>query len=294
MSYFFLSILSANAQGVGINETGAAPDNSALLDLNSSDKGFLMTRADTANIIAPAFGLMTLAPLDSCLYLFNGNAWMGMGGGGSDCNCNCASTTPSAFICGSSFTDARDGTAYNTVEIGNQCWMSENLNYTPSTGNSWCYDDISSNCDSYGRLYDWNAAMDNTASSSANPSGVAGICPIGWHLPSDDEWKELEMFLGMTQIEADNTGYRGTDEGDKMKSIAPTWNGTNSSGFSGLSGGLKNSSGSFLFMGTNSLWWSTTETGTFAFSRALVSTQTKVYRGISNQVNGASIRCVKD
>jgi hypothetical protein len=88
--FFFLFSFNSSAQGVGINETGASPDNSALLDLNSTNKGFLITRVDTAYIVAPAFGLMTLAPIDSCLYLFNGSTWMGMGGGGSDCSCNCS------------------------------------------------------------------------------------------------------------------------------------------------------------------------------------------------------------
>src|SRR5690554_3674178 len=84
-----VSASSVVAQSVGINNTGAPPDNSALLDLNSTDKGFLITRADTSNIAIPAFGLMTLAPTDSCLYLYNGINWIGMGGGGSDCSCNC-------------------------------------------------------------------------------------------------------------------------------------------------------------------------------------------------------------
>ncbi len=97
---FFVSSTNSLAQGVGINETGAAPDNSALLDLDSPDKGFLITRVDTANIITPTFGLMTLAPIDSCLYLYSGAKWMGMGGVGSNCFCsfnNSACPVPSAI-----------------------------------------------------------------------------------------------------------------------------------------------------------------------------------------------------
>jgi hypothetical protein len=85
---FILLTFNLLAQNVGINQTGAAPHSSALLDLNSTDKGFLITRVDTANIVSPAFGLMTLAPSDSCLYLYNGINWMGMGGGGNNCICN--------------------------------------------------------------------------------------------------------------------------------------------------------------------------------------------------------------
>jgi hypothetical protein len=85
---FILLTCNVHAQSVGINSTGLAPDNSALLDLNSTDKGFLITRVDTANILSPAFGLMTLAPTDSCLYLYNGIGWVSMGGGGSNCICD--------------------------------------------------------------------------------------------------------------------------------------------------------------------------------------------------------------
>ncbi|MCD4666000.1 MAG: hypothetical protein K8R68_12075, partial [Bacteroidales bacterium] len=82
------------------------------------------------------------------------------------------------------------GQTYNTVLIGSQCWMKENLNY--ETGNSWCYNNDTSNCNTYGRLYDWIAIMNGEASSNSVPSGVQGICPNGWHLPSDEEWKILE------------------------------------------------------------------------------------------------------
>lgn len=91
------SAFNSSAQNVGINATGAAPDNSALLDLNSTDKGFLITRVDTASIAAPAFGLMTLAPSDSCLYMFSGANWIGLGGVGNDCPCNCGSPSSQLF-----------------------------------------------------------------------------------------------------------------------------------------------------------------------------------------------------
>jgi hypothetical protein len=140
------------AQGVGINSTGAAPDNSAILDLSSTDKGFLITRVDTANINSPAFGLMTLPPIDSCLYLYNDMNWIGMGGGGTDCICGGGppNNGGSPFDCGSSFSDSRDGKSYETVQIGNQCWMSENLNY--DTTGSFCYNNDINNCNTYGRL----------------------------------------------------------------------------------------------------------------------------------------------
>jgi len=98
------------------------------------------------------------------------------------------------------FTDARDGQTYRKVQIGKQTWMAENLNYIPSSGNSWCYENLRDNCDTYGRLYDWKTAMGLDASYNNKVWGgrdVASkkICPAGWHLPSDKEWEELMLYF---------------------------------------------------------------------------------------------------
>ena len=90
---FFISF-SVNSQSVGINASGTSPDSSALLDLRATDKGFLITRVDTVEISLPAFGLMTLAPRDSCLYMFSGENWISIGGVGSDCSCASLETPP--------------------------------------------------------------------------------------------------------------------------------------------------------------------------------------------------------
>ncbi len=194
--------------------------------------------------------------------------------------------------CGTDFTDARDNQVYGTVQIGNQCWMSENLNYTPSSGNSWCYDDVGSVCTTYGRLYDWNTAS-NTTSSSTNPSGVQGVCPSGWHLPSDAEWKEMEMELGMTQVEADGLGFRGTDQGSQLKTSS--WGGTNSSGFTALPGGYRSVSGTYLVMSSLGRWWTATEDGTKAWMRTLDINATTVVRTSGfGKGYGFSVRCVKN
>ena len=287
-----LTPFNSSAQNVGINETGATPDESALLDLSSDDNGFLITRADTANIASPAFGLMTLAPIDSCLYMFSGASWMSLGGVGNNCGSASGGSGGSSSICGDPFTDTRDSETYGTVGIGNQCWMSENLNYTPSSGNSWCYNNASAQCNTYGRLYDWNIASSST-SSSTNPSGVQGVCPTGWHLPSDAEWKELEMELGMSQTDADNTGWRGTNEGAQLKDDI-TWDGTNSSGFTALPGGALDTSGNFVNEGSSGYWWSATESGASALRRALSNVQGGVVRSAAGKDSGYFVRCVRD
>jgi len=131
-----------------------------------------------------------------------------------------------------------DGNVYKTIKIGEQWWMAENLKTTHYADGSalvdgtdsgdifsdydtkyyfWYNNDSLTYAETYGALYTWAAVMNKETSSNENPSGVQGICPVGWHVPSDEEWKELEMFLGMSREEADETGHRGTDEGAKMK-----------------------------------------------------------------------------
>ena len=181
-----------------------------------------------------------------------------------------------------SFTDPRDGQTYVTIEIESQVWFAENLNY--ETANSWWYDDSSANGDIYGRLYTWDAAIN--------------ACPSGWHLPSDEEWKTLEMFLGMSQGEANRMGWRGTDEGEEMKSISG-WdnngNGTNSSGFNALSGGDRFSNGSFNYLGSYGYWWSSSEySGSSALYRYLSSDSPKVGRSNTSESDALSVRCLKD
>lgn len=204
----------------------------------------------------------------------------------------------------SGFTDSRDGRVYKTVKIGNQLWMAENLAYLPavyppSSGSYtepryYVYDytgtDVSAakakvNYSTYGVLYNWEAAK------------VA--CPSGWHLPSDEEWKQLEMALGMTQTQADASYWRGTDQGTQMKSTSGWYNngnGTNTSGFSGLPGGYRGMDGGTFAKITNyGHWWTSTEySSTNARYRDLHDDHNNVYRDNYAKENGYSVRCVKD
>ena len=180
------------------------------------------------------------------------------------------------------FTDTRDNQTYNTLIIGNQTWFAENLNY--ETDNSFCYDHSTTYCDTYGRLYDWQMAL--------------YACPNGWHLPSDEEWKTLEMVLGMSQSEADGIGLRGTNEGEKMKSTTgwnSNGNGTNISGFNALPGGYGGMVGSFYNRGNYGCWWSSSAyTSTYIWNRTLSYDNHQVKREYLNKAFRFSIRCLKD
>ncbi len=225
-------------------------------------------------------------------------------------------------ICGTYTITDYDGNTYNTVQIGSQCWMKQNLatthyadgtalvdgtsagsiSYDNTTKYWFVYDNILAHKATYGLLYTWVAAMNEAASSSNNPSGVQGACPSGWHLPSDDEWKQMEMFLGMAQSQADATGWRGTDQGGKLKEtgtshwVSPNTGATNTSGFTALPGGSRGNSGSFYYIGYSGNWWTATESSiSDSWFRHLSSNFfANVYRDTSPKNTGYSVRCVRD
>jgi hypothetical protein len=117
-------------------------------------------------------------------------------------------------------TDSRDDATYKAVLIGGQVWMAENLNYdVPGNATDVCYQNNDDNCVTYGRLYNWATAMGGSASSTANPSGVQGVCPAGWHLPSSAEWNVLMKFVNPSCT--DNNGCDGA--GTKLKATRG-WN----------------------------------------------------------------------
>ena len=210
--------------------------------------------------------------------------------------------TASVITCGDQISDI-DGNVYNTVNIGNQCWMKENLNTThDALGASitrYCYANNSANCISYGGLYKWNIVMNGEASSNAVPSGVQGICPFGWHIPSDEEWKILEGAVDSQydypDSEWDETGYRGYDVCTNLKSTSGwnTGNGTDQYGFSALPGGTSSSSGTgYGNIGNNGLWWSSYN----SYYRALTNNNPNVLRfySYSSSASGYSVRCLAD
>jgi uncharacterized protein (TIGR02145 family) len=217
-----------------------------------------------------------------------------------------------------------DGNSYKTVLIGTQTWMAENLKVSrfadgtsiplvedqatwgdlTITDSAYCYYNYDiANREVYGALYSWPAAMNGAASSDLNPSGIQGVCPAGWHLPSDAEWKEMEMSMGMTQEQADSAGYRGEGFGGNLKATGtdywkdPNTGANNKSGFSALPGGHNNSTGFCSNRTIDCYFWSSTDSSTDneIWYRYLKYERADLYRGPTYWYgDGYSVRCVKD
>ena len=213
-------------------------------------------------------------------------------------------TTIQTFTCGDQITYS--GQNYYTVLIGTQCWFKENLNIgtridgeNEQTNNGtiekYCYDDDENNCDEYGGLYQWDEMMEYTIGQ-----GNQGICPVGWHLPTDDEWKVLEGTVDsqypVGDPEWDGIGDRGFDAGYNLKSETGWYNNGNGSdayGFSALPGGMRGSSGYFYDIEERAKFWSS-GSGNYYYYRRLNSSSDEVYRYYYINDYGLSVRCLKD
>ncbi|MFH1051250.1 MAG: fibrobacter succinogenes major paralogous domain-containing protein [bacterium] len=201
-----------------------------------------------------------------------------------------------------------------TVTLGTQTWTRMNLNVTHyrngdsipevrgysdwvnQTTGAWCsYNNDPANDAIYGKLYNWYAVVDSR-----------GLAPEGWHVPSDDGWKTLEMYLGMSQSQADEWDHRGTDEASKLSGRADLWTSGvltlnqnfGSSGFSGFPSGIRYFDyGYFDFRGNLTILWSSSEftlNPQQGVSRTLRYNNTKIYRKHEEKYYGISVRCVKD
>ena len=185
------------------------------------------------------------------------------------------------------FTDSRDKQPYKYVKLQSQTWMAQNLNYQSAGADSgWCYGNISANCDTYGRLYTWSAVMAGAASSTSNPSGVRGICPFGWHVPSDAEWTTLMGFTG-------GPGYAGAQLKSKT-GWSPNDNGLDLYGFTGLPGGFRGYAETFGGLGNGGDFWSATENASNAWWRSLDANYPNMSRMDKDKIFGFSLRCVED
>jgi uncharacterized protein (TIGR02145 family) len=187
-----------------------------------------------------------------------------------------------------------DGNIYNTVVIGTQTWMAENLRTTHTTDGTpiavyYSANNNSANDESYGLLYSWATTMNGAASSSANPSGVAGICPTGWHVPSDSEWKTLETYLGMEAAQLNLTlTWRGTDQGTQLKPGGST-------GFNADYAGIRYNINNFSQFDSYASYWTSTQSNTTtAYYRLLNIDETGIFRNPLIKDYYMSVRCVKD
>jgi len=214
---------------------------------------------------------------------------------GTDCEAEDVDPELGEFTCGDLMN--YHGYDYATVQIGEQCWFAENLQTThyangeviptglsggangewfeTSDGAQAIFNNDDSNLTDYGRLYNWYAVDDSR-----------GLCPSDWHVPSDGEYITLTNGLGGEPV-----------AGEKLKSSledSPSWDGTNSSGFSGLAGGNRDEYGSFYSGGENGYFWSASAAGTNAWNRKLNAGDAEVNRFNDDQRYGFSVRCLKD
>lgn len=203
-----------------------------------------------------------------------------------------------------------DGNGYDTITIGTQIWMKENLKvskyrngdpiitglsnkqWADTTGGAYViYENNPVNNDSYGKLYNWFAVID-----------PRGLCPAGWHVPSDEEWKTLEIGMGMPVSELDQVGWRAANQnvGGKLKATSNLWflpntGATDESGFSGLPGGNRHPFLGFGEIAGSSYWWTTSETSTYnSLYRRFNYDKGSSKRDSIPKIYGLSVRCVKD
>ena len=233
----------------------------------------------------------------------------------------------------SSFTDARDGQTYRIVKIGSQTWMAQNLNF--KTESSSCFGDADSNCTKYGRLYSWPDAMDSAAVFSTNGKNcgssldergkcsprfpVRGVCPLGWHLPSLEEWKTLFVAVGGKKWYRDGflrAGkslkskelWKGSDKKvyveevkrndvvyrDKLKEPISVV-GSDDYGFSALPGGYKESVWGYKVKGVKGLFWTSNQSNSSFTNDIFFNYDDAIaFYGVSRLEYSLSVRCVKD
>jgi len=190
-----------------------------------------------------------------------------------------------AFVPGLTMFDPRDEKSYQAIKLGNQTWMAENLNYSAQGSHS--YQDLAGTASVYGRLYDF--------------AGATTACPSGWHLPSDLEWRQLEVFLGMDGTTSLEQWYRGLNEGGMLKETgtvyweAPNAGATNITGFNARPGGYRTPGGVYGGVNTHAGFWTATgNTGGLAMYRTLHKDKAQIGRDWYEKGYGFSVRCIKN
>lgn len=261
------------AQQVGVNTEN--PDSSSILDIVSNGHGILLPRLSDFErdaIVNPAEGLMVFCTSRNCLNIYNGTHW----------NEICGSDAPSGFQCGDTFIDPRDGQAYPTVQIGTQCWLAKNLNYSVSgaIAGTGVYSP-----DSVGLFYNWTTAMQGYPATNGIPGTTQGVCPPGWHLPTRDEFTTLNTIIG--------------NNGNSLKAIgegvAPYGQGTNTTGFTAYLTGYYYV-GTFASNNSSTYLWSSTmgTTSSRAWARTLASSVADFVESDTFQPISYCVRCIRN
>jgi uncharacterized protein (TIGR02145 family) len=200
----------------------------------------------------------------------------------------------------------QEGNVYKTIVIGAQEWMAENLstsiyrngdailtglsnaeweNATNSQQGAWAYynNDSSYACP-YAKLYNWYACSD-----------ARQLCPVGWHVPTDEEWSVLTTYLGGEDVAGGKMKTTGTIEAATGLWYSPNTGATSSSGFSGAPGGVRNYDGDYFNVGLYGYWWSSSEVeSNGAWYRALSYDDGNAFRDYLNKLDGFSVRCLRD
>ncbi len=217
-------------------------------------------------------------------------------------------------VCGQTISEGTvtdiDGNVYTTVLIGTQEWLGENLrtsrfsngdpisnvqsssDWAVTTTPAWRMAYSTNYENNFGKMYNWFVVGDQR-----------NVCPSGWHVPSDDEWKELELTLGMPVSVIDGVGYwRGSPEnvGGKLKAVSTAWGSpnegaTNESMFTALPGGtIYSYTGDFGGLGNTGMWWTTSDSSSDAWNRYMSFMHAGVHRSLTDKKNGYHIRCIRD
>jgi uncharacterized protein (TIGR02145 family) len=249
---------------------------SAALEVNSVTQGFLpprMSRSQRDLISSPATGLMIF-----CI--------------------DCTPKGEPEFYNGIRWTTLAPVLLNNSITIGDQTWTSVNLNvsrynngdiipqvtdqteWANLTTGAWCYyNNDANNGATYGKMYNWYAVND--------PRGIA---PLGWHIPSDEEWTILTDYLGGSTVAGGDLKQSGTSLWN-----SPNTGATNASGFNALPGGTRGNDGSFSTIGTMGIWWSTSQSGiNNIWTRDIQNFSTNVTRNFGEKKRGIYVRCIKD
>ena len=206
-----------------------------------------------------------------------------------------------------------DGNVYNTVQIGQQCWMKENLRTTKYADNTlisplYAPNNSMSNVESYGYLYNWTAVMHGASSSNVNPSGVQGICPNGWHVPSVSEWVQLTDYVSSqseyvcgynnTNIAKSLASTTGWNNSDSVCAVGNILTNNNLTGFSALPAGNHYNVGNLIgndgFCVHTGFWCATEESSSSVWRYWLHSNHAFGILELTGSSAGYSVRCVRD